>query len=79
MTNNDNIIQLIKARISQYSPKQTRIASYLLDNYQKVAFLTATQLAKEIGVSQPTVIRFTQYIGFCNPELTEQSCFPTTC
>ncbi|MBW2069936.1 MAG: MurR/RpiR family transcriptional regulator, partial [Deltaproteobacteria bacterium] len=39
-------------------------ASYLLNNHNDVAFLTATQLAQEIGVSQPTVIRFAQLLGF---------------
>ena len=59
-----NILQLIKSRKDHYTPQQAKIASYLLGNYEKVAFLTATQLAKEIGVSQPTVIRFAQSLGF---------------
>ncbi len=40
------------------------MAAYFLDHYKKAAFLTATQLAREIGVSQPTVIRFSQSFGF---------------
>jgi DNA-binding MurR/RpiR family transcriptional regulator len=60
----DNIFRLIKSHKDHYSPKQTKIASYLIENYEKAAFLTATQLAKEIGVSQPTVIRFAQFLGF---------------
>ena len=64
-----NIIQLIKARKGQYTPQQTKIASYLIEHYEKAAFLTATQLAKEIGVSQPTVIRFAQHLGFANYSL----------
>jgi DNA-binding MurR/RpiR family transcriptional regulator len=66
MVNKDNIFQLIKSRKDQYSPKQTKVASYLIENYEKAAFLTATQLAREIGVSQPTVIRFAQFLGFSN-------------
>lgn len=66
MVNQDNILQLIKSHKDQYSPKQTKIASYLIENYEKAAFLTATQLAKEINVSQPTVIRFAQLLGFSN-------------
>jgi DNA-binding MurR/RpiR family transcriptional regulator len=66
MVSKDNIFQLIKSHKDQYSPKQTKIASYLIENYEKAAFLTATQLAREIGVSQPTVIRFAQFLGFGN-------------
>ena len=66
MINKDNILQLIKSRKDRCSPKQARIASYLIENYEKAAFLTATQLAKEIGVSQPTVIRFSQFLGYSN-------------
>lgn len=62
----NNILQHIKSLKNRYSPQQTKIASYLIENHDKAAFLTATQLAKEIGVSQPTVIRFSQFLGFSN-------------
>ncbi len=61
---NQGILQIIKSQRSRFSPQQAKTASYLMGNYEKVAFLTATQLAKEIGVSQPTVIRFAQSLGF---------------
>jgi DNA-binding MurR/RpiR family transcriptional regulator len=59
-----NILQAIKSQKARYTPQQAKIASYLLGNYEKIAFLTATQLASDIGVSQPTVIRFAQFLGF---------------
>ena len=59
-----NILQIIKQNQSRFTPQQARIANYLLNHHDKVAFLTATQLAREIGVSQPTVIRFAQLLGF---------------
>jgi DNA-binding MurR/RpiR family transcriptional regulator len=59
-----NILQEIKASKSKFSHQQIKIAAYLIDNYEKVPFLTATQLGKEIGVSQPTVIRFAQFMGY---------------
>lgn len=59
-----NILQLIKAYQGKFSKQQSKIAAYLINNYEKAAFFTATQLAKEIGVSQPTVIRFSQFLGF---------------
>ena len=59
-----NILQTIRDHQGKYSPQQAKVAAYFLENYKKAAFLTATQLAREIGVSQPTVIRFSQSFGF---------------
>lgn len=61
---NDNIIKIIKANRGHYTQQQAKIANYLLAHRERAAFLTATQLAKEVGVSQPTVIRFAQAMGF---------------
>lgn len=59
-----NILQLIKEHHGKFSPQQAKIAAYLMINFEKAAFMTATQLAGKIGVSQPTVIRFSQFLGF---------------
>jgi DNA-binding MurR/RpiR family transcriptional regulator len=59
-----NILQIIRNHQGEYSPQQAKVATYFLEYYKKAAFLTATQLAREIGVSQPTVIRFSQFFGF---------------
>ncbi len=59
-----NILQMIKQRQGEFSQQQAKIATYILDHHARAAFLTATQMAKEIGVSQPTVIRFSQFLGF---------------
>ncbi len=61
---NINILQHIKASKGKFTPQQVKIATYLLENHAKAAFFTATQLAREVGVSQPTVIRFAQMLGF---------------
>ncbi len=65
----ENIIQIIKSNRGKFTKQQTKIASYLLTNRDKVAFLSTTQIAAEIGVSQPTVIRFTQSLGFSSYRL----------
>ena len=73
MIKKENILQLIKANKGQYTPQQRKVASYLLENNEKIAFMTATQIAKEIGVSQPTVIRFTQLLGFSKYSMFTES------
>ncbi len=59
-----NIIQYIKEKRGEFSKQQLKVAAYLIENYKDMGFLTATELAKKAGVSQPTVIRFAQFLGF---------------
>ena len=46
------------------SPGQRRIAQYQIDHLTEAAFLTSTDLAERVGVSQPSVTRFAGAVGF---------------
>lgn len=47
-----------------------KIALYILENYINASYLTASNLAKEVGVSESTVVRFAMDLGFDGyPEL----------
>lgn len=46
------------------SPGQRRIAQYLIENLGEAAFLSITELADRVGVSQPSVTRFAAAVGF---------------
>ena len=58
----------ILARLSKesggFSKGQKRIAQYVLDNYDKAAFMTAGKLGKTVGVSESTVVRFASELGY---------------
>ncbi|GHI92909.1 MurR/RpiR family transcriptional regulator [Streptomyces olivaceus] len=55
------------------SPGQRRIAQYLIDHLHEAAFLSITDLADRVGVSQPSVTRFASAVGFSGyPALREQ-------
>ncbi len=45
-------------------PQQRAIADYLLEHLQTVPFLSVPELAQRIGVSEATVVRFAQRIGY---------------
>lgn len=65
-----NIIERILFIQKDITPKQKKLATYILDNYKKAAFLNSTDLAKAASVSGSTVIRFAElleYSGF--PEM----------
>ncbi len=46
------------------SSKKRRIADFILKDYKKLFLMTAREIAQECDVSEPTVIRFTQELGF---------------
>ncbi|MEV6594649.1 MurR/RpiR family transcriptional regulator [Streptomyces acidicola] len=55
------------------SPGQRRIAQYLIEHITEAAFLSITDLAERVGVSQPSVTRFAAAVGFSGyPALREQ-------
>jgi DNA-binding MurR/RpiR family transcriptional regulator len=54
------------------SPGQRRIAQYITDHVTEAAFLSITDLADRVGVSQPSVTRFAASLGFSGyPALRE--------
>ncbi|MGW6462157.1 MurR/RpiR family transcriptional regulator [Streptomyces sp. NPDC055078] len=54
------------------SPGQRRIAQYITDHLTEAAFLSITDLAERVGVSQPSVTRFAASVGFSGyPALRE--------
>jgi len=68
-----DIRSLIREKERQLVGKKRRIAKYILDNYVEAAFLTAAELAKRTGVSEPTVVRFAKDVGFKGyPELQDK-------
>ncbi|WP_413760166.1 MurR/RpiR family transcriptional regulator [Streptomyces sp. MMBL 11-3] len=55
------------------SPGQRRIAQYLIEHITEAAFLSITDLAERVGVSQPSVTRFASAVGFSGyPALRER-------
>ncbi|MER7487599.1 MurR/RpiR family transcriptional regulator [Streptomyces sp. NPDC126497] len=58
---------------SRLSPGQRRIAQYLIEHVTEAAFLSITDLADRVGVSQPSVTRFASAVGFSGyPALRER-------
>ncbi|MGW0776785.1 MurR/RpiR family transcriptional regulator [Streptomyces sp. NPDC002835] len=54
------------------SPGQRRIAQYIIDHMPEAAFLSITDLAERVGVSQPSVTRFATSLGYTGyPALRE--------
>ena len=59
-----DILTYLKDNLNTFSKRQKLIASYILENYDKAAYMTAATLSETIGVSESTVVRFAAEIGF---------------
>lgn len=59
-----DISQLIKNSYSDFSKGQKKIANAILTNYDKAAYMTAANLGALVGVSESTVVRFANELGF---------------
>lgn len=59
-----DILSVLKSNTVSFSKGQRRIAQYIIDEYDKAAFMTAAKLGKTVGVSESTVVRFAVILGF---------------
>lgn len=61
---NRDILTVIQENMSTFSKGQKRIANYILESYDKAAFMTASKLGKTVNVSESTVVRFASELGY---------------
>lgn len=59
-----DVLTAIRNGMSGFSKGQRRIAAYILESYDKAAFLTANKLGKIAQVSESTVVRFASELGY---------------
>lgn len=59
-----DILTNIQNDIHAFSKGQKKIAAYILANYDKAAFMTASRLGKTVEVSESTVVRFAVELGY---------------
>ena len=59
-----DVLHTIQENMAGFSKGQKRIASYILSDYDKAAFMTASRLGRLTGVSESTVVRFAASLGY---------------
>ena len=59
-----NLLKEIEERMPTFSKGQKLISVYILDNYDKAAYMTAARLGAIVKVSESTVVRFAIELGF---------------
>ena len=59
-----DILATIQNSMADFSKGQKLIGRYILENYDKAAFMTAARLGKTVNVSESTVVRFAAELGY---------------
>ena len=59
-----DILSKLQNESHRFSKGQRAIAHYILESYDKAAFMTANALGKIVGVSESTVVRFAVELGY---------------
>ena len=61
---NEDILSILEYKMPTFSKGQKRIAALICESYDKTAFMTASCLGKQVGVSESTVVRFAMELGY---------------
>lgn len=59
-----DVLAVISDEDAHFSKGQRQIAKYIVENYDKAAFMTAGKLGVTVGVSESTVVRFAAELGY---------------
>ena len=59
-----NLLAEIESRMPDFSKSQKIISNYILKDYDKAAYMTASKLGAEVHVSESTVVRYAIELGF---------------
>ena len=59
-----DVLSIIQTNMNGFSKRQRYIANYIIENYDKAAFMTASKLGKAVSASESTVVRFAAELGY---------------
>ena len=60
----DDLLQRMEREMDSFSKGQRQIATYIINHYEKSAYMTASKLGAAVNVSESTVVRFAIELGF---------------
>ncbi len=64
MSSSQDLLDRIRQKAADLSKGHKQIADYIVNHYEKAAFMTAVKLGEAIGVSESTVVRFAMKLGY---------------
>lgn len=57
-------LKLIQNNFNDLSKSQKQISEFIISNYDRAAFMTAAALGEEVDISESTVVRFANALGY---------------
>ncbi len=60
----EQLIKSMKDQYATFSKGQKLIANFIMEHYDRAAFMTAAKLGEDVGVSESTVVRFAIELGY---------------
>ncbi len=64
MDKTNDLIKKLQDNMNEFSKGQKLIAWYIINHYGKAAYMTAAKLGEDVGVSESTVVRFANELGY---------------
>ncbi len=64
MSDSGSLMNHIRQNMEHLSKGQKSVAGYIIEHYDKAAFMTAMELGTAVGVSESTVVRLAACLGF---------------
>ena len=64
MENQYDVLSRMSDRYNKMSKSHKAIASYISEHYEQAVFMTAAKLGETLGISESTVVRFADRIGY---------------
>ncbi|MBQ6907866.1 MAG: MurR/RpiR family transcriptional regulator, partial [Clostridia bacterium] len=68
-----DILTLIKDKREILSKSHKKVADFILNNPEKTAYMTASKLSAKTGVSEATIVRFAEKLGFSGYPIFQKS------
>ena len=59
-----NLLKVLKENLNSCSKGHRLISEFVINHFDKAAFMTASKLGETAGVSESTVVRFAVSLGF---------------
>ncbi|CDC61806.1 sIS domain protein [Clostridium sp. CAG:448] len=59
-----DMLKTLEEQMPTFSKGQKQIARFIIDHYDKAAYMTASKMGAEVGISESTVVRFVMELGY---------------
>ena len=61
---NIDLAKKLRENLHKFTKTRRKIASAILNDYDKIAYMNASEFAAHIRVAESTITRFAQYLGY---------------